>query len=157
MSTTPKLPDALSASNLDTIPVLTSILSRAQPPTGNTSSTPLLQTGATPSGSASFTSQPASSHVSQSQLRPDATGQLSIKEVPSATDGLKYRLQRARIEATKLPGIIMSIAEQEAEIRMWEEKIGKQREQLENLRKLGEKMVAGAGELDVVMGGVLEK
>lgn len=77
--------------------------------------------------------------------------------MPSATDGLKYRLQRARIEATKLPGIIMSIAEQEAEIRMWEEKIGKQREQLENLRKLGEKMVAGAGELDVVMGGVLEK
>lgn len=147
MSTAPKLPDSLSASNLDTIPVLTSILSRVQPPTGNTSSTPLPQTGATP----------ASSHLSQSQLRPDATGQLSIKDVPSATDGLKYRLQRARIEATKLPGIDMSIAEQEAEIRMWEEKIVKQREQLENLRKLGENMGAGAGELHVVMGGVGEK
>ena len=77
--------------------------------------------------------------------------------MPSATDGLKYRLQRARVEVTKLPGINMSIAEQEEEIRMWEEKIGKQREQLDNLRKLGEKMVTGVGEIDVVMGGVGEK
>lgn len=157
MSTTSKLPDALSASNLDIIPVLTSILSRVQPPTRNTSSTPLHQTGATPSGSASFTSQPASTHLSHSQLRPDATSQLSIKEVPSATDGLKYRLQRARIEVTKLPGIDLGIPEQEEEIKMWEEKIRKQREQLENLRNLSEKMIGGGSETDVVMGEAGEK
>lgn len=153
----PKLPDALSAANLDIVSVLTSILSRVQPPTGNNASTPLPQ-GTTPSGSASFTSQPGSSHLSQSQLKPDATGQLSIKEVPSATDGLKYRLQRATIEVTKLPGIEMTIAEQEEEINMWQEKIKKQREQLDNLRKLGEKMVDSApGEADVIMGEAGEK
>lgn len=77
--------------------------------------------------------------------------------MPSATDGLKYRLQRARVEVTKLPGIDMSIGEQEQEIRMWKEKIKKQREQLKNLQKLGEKMVADAGETDVVMSGIGEK
>ena len=58
----------------------------------------------------------------------------------------------------KLPGIDMTIAEQEEEINMWEEKIKKQREQLDNLRKLGEKMVGSApGEADVVMGEAGEK
>lgn len=52
----------------------------------------------------------------------------------------------------------MTIAEQEEEIKMWEEKIKKQREQLGYLRKLGEKMVGGAGgETDVVMGEAGEK
>ena len=157
MSNTPKLSDPLSTSKLDIIPVLTSILSRVQPPTGNTTSTPLPQ-GTTPSGSAYFTSQTGSSHLSQSQLKPDATGQLSIKEVPSATDGLKYRLQRARIEVGKLPGINMTIAEQEEEMKMLGEKIKKQREQLDYLRKLAKKMVDGpGGETEDVMGEAEEK
>ena len=52
----------------------------------------------------------------------------------------------------------MTIAEQEEEINMWQEKIKKQREQLDNLRKLGEKMVDSApGEADVIMGEAGEK
>lgn len=83
---------------------------------------------------------------------------MSIKEVPSATDGLKYRLQRARIEVGKLPGIDMTIAEQEEEMKMLGEKIKKQREQLDYLRKLAKKMVDGSGgETEDVMGEAEEK
>ena len=52
----------------------------------------------------------------------------------------------------------MTIAEQEEEMKLLEEKITKQREQLDNLRKLGKKMVGGTGgETDVVMGEAGEK
>lgn len=52
----------------------------------------------------------------------------------------------------------MTIAEQEEEINMWKEKIKKQREQLDNLKKLREKMVGSApAEADVVMGEAGEK
>lgn len=62
------------------------------------------------------------------------------------------------MEVTKLPGIDLTIAEQEEEMKMWEDKIKKQKEQLDNLRKLGEKLVGGAGgETDVVMGEAGEK
>ncbi len=157
-STRVTLPDALSAANLDTIPVLTLILSRVVPPQSNNApgSTPLpSQTGNTPA--ASFTSAP-----SASQLRPDATGQLNIKEVPAATDGLKYRLQRAKIEVQRLPGIEMGIMEQQEETKMWEEKISKQKEELRKLRSLGERMVGeltamGKAQKDVVMGDWDEK
>lgn len=52
----------------------------------------------------------------------------------------------------------MTIAEQEEEMKMLEERIEKQREQLDNLRKLGKEMVGGTdGETDVVMGEAGEK
>ncbi|KFX92582.1 hypothetical protein O988_07205, partial [Pseudogymnoascus sp. VKM F-3808] len=120
------LSDNLSPAMLDTIPVLTSILARIQPPTSsNAGASPM---PATSFGTPSFTSQPSSS-----QLRPDATGALGPKEIPAATDTLKHRLQRARIEVGQLPGIGMSIAEQEAEIRALEERIREQRAALKSL------------------------
>ncbi|KFY26484.1 hypothetical protein V493_04051 [Pseudogymnoascus sp. VKM F-4281 (FW-2241)] len=138
------LAENLSPAMLDTIPVLTSILSRVQPPTSSnaTGASPM---PATSFGTSSFTSQPSSS-----QLRPDVTGALSTKEIPAATDALKHRLQRARIEVGQLPGIGMSISEQELEIRALEDRIREQRAALKSLGELGGK--AGAGG-DTVMEG----
>lgn len=82
--------------------------------------------------------------------------------MPAATDGLKYRLQRAKIEVQRLPGIEMGIMEQQEETKMWEEKISKQKEELRKLRSLGERMVGeltamGKAQKDVVMGDWDEK
>lgn len=145
-SQTSTLPPALSPANLDTIPVLTSILTRLQPPTSGATSTPGPSTTPLPS---SFTS----SGPSSSQLRPDASGPLTTKEIPAATDALKHRLQRARVEVARLPGIEMGIQEQEEEIRRLEERVRRQREVLEGLRDVGVR--AGRGE-DVVMQGIVE-
>ncbi|KFZ04727.1 hypothetical protein V501_09037 [Pseudogymnoascus sp. VKM F-4519 (FW-2642)] len=138
------LSDNLSPAMLDTIPVLTSILSRVQPPTSSNApgASPM---PATSFGTPSFTSQPSSS-----QLRPDATGALSTKEIPAATDALKHRLQRARVEVAQLPGIGMSIEEQEVEIRALESRIREQRAALKSLSEVGGR--AGKGG-DTVMEG----
>src|SRR5690348_6808637 len=83
------LSDNLTPAVLDTIPTLASILSRVQPPTSSSVS------GASPVPASSFGTSSFTSQSSSSQLRPDATGPLSTKEIPPATDAIKYRLQRA--------------------------------------------------------------
>jgi hypothetical protein len=113
------LPDGLSPDSLDTVPVLASILSRLQTPGTNTT---------VPAGS-----PPA---ASPSQLAA-GTGHLSIKDIPSATDSLKHKLQTARVQVKELPDIDRSVQEQEEEIRELERRIGEQRAVLESLRGIG--------------------
>ncbi|KAL3426217.1 hypothetical protein PVAG01_03009 [Phlyctema vagabunda] len=123
--TSTTLPDGLSADSIDTLPVLAALLSRLQnlSPTNPTSGSPPV---ATPSASALAA----------------GTGPITIKDIPSATDGLKHKIQRARAQVKQLPDMQSSIAEQEEEIRELEEKIRKQRAVLEDLRKAGLKAKA---------------
>lgn len=78
-----------------------------------------------------------------------------MKEFPAATDGLKYRLQRARQEVPKLPGIRMTIEEQEQEIKEWEDRIVRQKEELEKAKALARRLLGEVAteKTDVVMGG----
>ena len=112
------LPVGLSPDSIDTLPVLSAILSRLQTlsPTSN------------PTGT--------SAEASPSQLA-SGTAPLSIKDLPAATDELKHRLQKARAQVKELPDIDRSLVEQEEEIRDLEEKIGRQREVLQGLKRAG--------------------
>ncbi|CAG8972845.1 hypothetical protein HYALB_00001264 [Hymenoscyphus albidus] len=111
MTTSTSLPDL----ELDTIPILYSLLSRLQPPTSTSTGTP----AATP--------LPASEN-----------GTLTIKNIPMETDKIKHKLLESAAKVKGLPDMERTIEEQEAEIREWEERIEKQREMLRALRDVGE-------------------
>jgi hypothetical protein len=137
-STTPgllHLPDGLSPDSIDTLPILSAILSRLQNPAATTSST----------------SPPS---TSPSQLA--SGGSLAVKDIPAATDELKHKLQKARAQVKGLPDIDRTLAEQEEEIRELEGKIGKQRGVLEELKEVGlkAKREREEGEKGEVMEGV---
>jgi hypothetical protein len=113
------LPDGLSPDSIDTLPVLSAILSRLQT---------LSASGGTTSGSPP--------EASPSQLA-NGAGSLSIKDIPAATDEMKHKLQKARAQVKELPDISRSLVEQEEEIEELEEKIRRQREVLQGLREVG--------------------
>jgi small-conductance mechanosensitive channel len=121
------LPEGLSADSIDTIPVLSAILSRLQ------------SLSASPAANAA--SPPA---ASPAQIG-SGTGPLTIKDIPTATDDLKHKLQRARAQVKELPDIDRSVAEQEEEIRELEERIRRQREVLEQLKDAGIKALGELG------------
>jgi hypothetical protein len=90
----------------------------------------------------------------------NGTGPLAIKDIPAATDELKHRLQKARVQFKQLPDIERGLKEQEEEIKMWEGKIKRQREVLEGLRDVGLKSkkereeAIGASKQDQAMEGI---
>ncbi|ESZ96693.1 hypothetical protein SBOR_2952 [Sclerotinia borealis F-4128] len=112
------LPEGLTADSIDTIPVLCEILSRLQnfSPSNSSATSP---PGATPSFNA------------------NSTGPLNIKDIYTATDGIKHKLQKARASVKGLPDMHRSIEDQEEELRECEEKIRQQREVLNLLMKVG--------------------
>ncbi|KAE8449968.1 hypothetical protein EG329_007107 [Mollisiaceae sp. DMI_Dod_QoI] len=115
------LPDGLSPDCLDTIPVLSSILSRLQPPqnANNAASATGSPPAATPKDLA------------------EGTGPLTVKEIPLAADKIKSKLQTARLQVKQLPDMERSVSEQEQEIRELEDKISKQRAALAQLKEAG--------------------
>jgi hypothetical protein len=115
------LPEGLSPDSVDTLPMLSALLSRLQNPS---STAHTISTSGSP---------PA---ASPSQLA-SGTGPLSIKDIPSATDDLKHNLHGARLQIKELPDMDRSVEEQEVEIRELEEKIRRQREVLVGLRDVG--------------------
>ncbi|KAG5980884.1 hypothetical protein E4U55_003525 [Claviceps digitariae] len=112
------LPPSLSPDDLDALSELSIVLAKVraglQASTGITTGS-----GATPGGAST-----------QGQ-------QLSFKDVPGATDGLKHKLQHARTQVRLLPDMERSIEEQNREIRDLERRIKKQRTLLESLRDDG--------------------
>ncbi|CCU75742.1 hypothetical protein BGHDH14_bghG001631000002001 [Blumeria hordei DH14] len=100
-----KLPDDLTPHHMDTIPILSSLLSRLSNPSSTS------QSGL---AGPSYTSSP-------SQIL-NSTGQLSAKDIPPATDELKQQLQKAHLQIKQLPDIDRTISEQEEEIVELEEK-----------------------------------
>lgn len=95
--------------------------------------------GSTPSGGAL---QPANG---------SDTKTLSTKDLTAATDPLKHKVQRARAAVHTLPDITRTIAEQEAEIKEWQDKIESQRKVLQQLKEFG--IQFSHGSTDVEMGG----
>ncbi|KAG5994424.1 hypothetical protein E4U54_003103 [Claviceps lovelessii] len=112
------LPSSLSPDDLDALSELSIVLAKVraglQASNGITTGT-----GATPGGLGT-----------QGQ-------QLSFKDVPGATDGLKHKLQQARTQVRLLPDMERSIEEQNREIQNLERRIQKQRALLESLRDGG--------------------
>ncbi|KAI1747582.1 RNA polymerase II transcription mediator complex subunit 9-domain-containing protein [Xylaria castorea] len=167
-STTPlPLPEALNPDALDVLSELANLLTRLRtlPPPGSSAST-----GATPSQSQSQSqSQPPqnaaaaggshatptptallSSHASSSSSSSkNKTGELTLKEIPVATDALKHRFQRARnLAKTALPDLDRGLAEQEVEIAALEARIARQRDTLGQLREVGVRLAVVQGEGD---------
>ncbi|KAI1812809.1 RNA polymerase II transcription mediator complex subunit 9-domain-containing protein [Poronia punctata] len=68
-------------------------------------------------------------------------GELSLKDIPPATDALRHRFQRARyVIKTTLPDLERDISEQEAEMAALEARIVRQRDTLAKLREVGARL-----------------
>lgn len=108
----------ISNSDLDILPKLHAILARLDIPSSSIF----------PAGS------PTAATPSQSDL---GNGLLRPKDIPSATDGLKQRLHKARLQVSMLPDVSREIWEQEEELEELEERITAQREVLDGLKRRG--------------------
>jgi hypothetical protein len=129
------LPDALNPDALDVLSELGHILTRLRTLPTTTSSSTSAQATPTPTA---LVSASASSKK---------TGELTLKEIPVATDVLKHRFQRARhIIKTTLPDLDRSIPDQETEIRALEARIARQRDTLLKLREVGARLAVVQGE-----------
>ncbi|KAF2972738.1 hypothetical protein GQX73_g687 [Xylaria multiplex] len=134
------LPEALNPDALDVLSDLAHLLTRLRTlpsaPSGSTGATPSQsQTQATPTP----TTAPSSSKK---------TGELTLKEIPAATDALKHRFQRARtLVMTTLPDLDRGLADQDREINALEARIARQRDTLAKLREVGARLaLQGEGE-----------
>lgn len=110
------LPPTFSPDDLDPLTELSVVLAKVR---AHIQASNGLAPGATPGG-------------------PSSSGQqLSFKDVPGATDGLKHKLQRARASVAALPDMNRSIEDQNKEIAELEVRIKAQTELLERLREGG--------------------
>jgi len=125
------LPPDLSPASFDTLPVLTSILTRLQTGINNTNPNNTIAS----SSPAQHQPQPSSFDKS-----PFSTAPLTAKDVPAATDDLKQRIRKARAQVAQLPDMERTIAEQEEEMKEIEAKIAEQMKALEQLKELGTKI-----------------
>ena len=121
------LPDTLTPDSLDVLTELASILERIRPPQSTVS---LSGAGAGVTGT---TPLPSSSAA------PD--GQVSLKDLPAATDPLKHKIQKARAQIKALPDMERTIPEQEEEISELKAKLEEQKQVLERLRQRGKEFV----------------
>ncbi|OIW26500.1 hypothetical protein CONLIGDRAFT_634769 [Coniochaeta ligniaria NRRL 30616] len=119
----PLSPDAFSP-----LPELSTILSRLRPPPSSSNN---------PLASPAPASQPTPSAATPLPATASATGPLSLKEVPAATDPIKHKLQRARQQVKALPDIGRTVEEQEKEIEELTGRITQQKEVLRVLREVG--------------------
>lgn len=87
---------------------------------------------------------------------PDSANKIAPRDLPAATDPLKHKLQNARAALHTLPDITRTIPEQEAEIKLVQAKIERQRAALQKLKEFGLKYAAesaATGDGDVEMSG----
>jgi small-conductance mechanosensitive channel len=124
------LPPTLSPDALDALTEMTIILARLRAAIQTSSSTGL--TGTTP---ATFAATPS--------LAASPNGALSLKDIPTATDNLKHKLQRARTQVKLLPDMDRTVEEQESEIQELEAKLKKQTEVLDTFRTASVGFVVG--------------
>ncbi|KAI1430880.1 RNA polymerase II transcription mediator complex subunit 9-domain-containing protein [Xylaria sp. CBS 124048] len=128
------LPETLNPDAIDVISELANLISRLRthPAATNATTTPGTQT--TPAPTPLLSATPGS----QSQKK---TGELTLKEIPGATDALRHRFQRARnLVKGSLFDLDRTIAEQEIEIAALEARIARQRDTLVKLRDVGAKL-----------------
>lgn len=87
---------------------------------------------------------------------PDNANKIAPRDLPAATDPLKHKIQNARAALHTLPDITRTIPEQEAEIKLVQAKIERQRAALQKLKDFGLKFTAESaakGDGDVEMSG----
>lgn len=156
------LPDGLSPDSIDVCSELSTILARVRY-TDNKNGT-----ASTNGGDGTTTSQPGGPSIAiaagAATTAPSPSGgddaqggPLSTKDVPTATDHLKHKIQRARAAVHTLPDIRRTIPEQEAEIAALEDKIAQQRAVLLQLKDFGLQFAAEnsrKADGDVEMGGM---
>ncbi|KAI1346491.1 RNA polymerase II transcription mediator complex subunit 9-domain-containing protein [Xylaria sp. FL0043] len=150
------LPEALNPDALDVLSELAHLLTRlrALPTTAPSTAAPTTTGGTTPSQSTTAhaaTPTPTallSSQVSASRKNGGTGGgELSLKEIPVATDALRHRFQRARtLIRTALPDLERDVAAQQVEIAALEARIARQRDTLAKLREVGERLAVVRGE-----------
>lgn len=139
------LPGGLTPDSVDIPSELFTVLSRLRYTDKNGAATngdtdpTKTASGSTPSGGTNATNKVAD------------TKTLSTKDLTAATDPLKHKIQRARAAVHTLPDITRTIAEQEAEIKEWQDKIESQRKVLQQLKEFG--IQFSHGSTDVEMGG----
>ncbi|KAI1172060.1 RNA polymerase II transcription mediator complex subunit 9-domain-containing protein [Nemania sp. FL0916] len=156
------LPESLNPDALDVLSELAHLLTRLRtlPPssssTNNNANNATTLAGAGRSATATPTPMPTPTPAPNTlslgttgapSSRGGRTGELSLKEIPTATDALKHRFQRARtLVRTALPDLDRGVGDQEDEIRSLERRIERQRETLVRLREVGGKLLLGEGE-----------
>lgn len=142
------LPANLTPDSIDVPSELAQILSRVRYTDGaNKSSAP----DPAASGSTGDNAAPAAaSTASTANTNPDT---LPIKDLPAAVDPLRHKIQRARAAVHTLPDIGRTISDQEAEARLLEARIERQRAALLQLKEFGLRFAAGAEHKDVEMTG----
>ena len=128
------LPEGLSPDSVDTLTELTAILVKLRTAqaaaTSSTTGTSLL------GGTSGATPAPAPGAVTGTTPLPSGAfnpGGFSVKELPSATDNLKHKLQRARAAVKTLSDVSRSLEQQQGEI---EELEARRQEQLAMLARI---------------------
>ncbi|KAI1821602.1 RNA polymerase II transcription mediator complex subunit 9-domain-containing protein [Xylaria intraflava] len=136
------LPETLNPDAIDVISELANLLTRLRTPatssTTNATTTPSQLPGSqtTPAPTPFLSTTPAS----QKRIG-GGNGELTLKEIPAATDTLRHRFQRARsLVKTSLPDLDRGLGDQEAEIAALEARIARQRDTLARLREVGARL-----------------
>jgi len=145
------LPPTLNPDTLDTLSDLAALLTRLRAGISSSSSSSTTAAAAANNSSNTSATNPTSSSTSTLNLLAAAAGgststaanddggspALALKDLPSQSDQLRHRFQKARALVRMLPDMERSTAEQEAEMRELEAKIARQKETLEKLKALG--------------------
>lgn len=141
------LPPTLNPDTLDTLSDLATLLTRLRAGLSSSSSSSSSTTAANNNNnnnntsSTNPTSNPlnaATGGSSTSTANNNGSGPaLALKDLPSQSDQLRHRFQKARALVRTLPDMDRSTAEQEVEMRELEAKIARQKETLEKLKALG--------------------
>ncbi|CAK7201889.1 hypothetical protein SEUCBS139899_004604 [Sporothrix eucalyptigena] len=151
------LPKTFSPDALDTTAELASILARLRPPqpsagpqggAGGTNGASATTGAAGAGGAAGGPNEGETLGASMGGMAAAAAAAgpaISLRDLPTATDSLKHKLQHARAQIKALPDINRTVAAQEAEVRQLEARIEAQKAMLARLRADGARFAA-AGE-----------
>lgn len=147
------LPSGLTPDSVDVPSELYTILSRLRYTDKNGAATSGDGDASKPGASTPAGGLPGSTPAGGASNPADGpnTKPLSTKDLAAATDPLKHKILRARAAVHTLPDINRTIAEQEVEIKEWQDKIESQRKVLQKLKEFG--IQFSHGSTDVEMGG----
>ncbi|KAK3941330.1 RNA polymerase II transcription mediator complex subunit 9-domain-containing protein [Diplogelasinospora grovesii] len=152
----PPIPEGMSPEDINVVPELRFILGRLRESlkenpnasgNGPSGTTPAPASGTTPGGGGGGGASSSSK------------GALTVKEFPAACDNVRHKIQRARRLIQTAPDMQRTIAQQEAEIAMLEERKRKQIATLMYIKEEGMKFAArgeSTEELQLHAGGESE-
>ncbi|KAK4038290.1 RNA polymerase II transcription mediator complex subunit 9-domain-containing protein [Parachaetomium inaequale] len=143
-------PTSTAAAGTTTTTTTTTSASGGAPiPQGVTGTTPLPTSAPTPNTTTTTTNKhTTTTSTTTTGTQPDHEHQelLSVKDLPSATDNLKHKLQRARAAVRTLGDVRRALAQQEAEMRGLEGRRAAQAARLARTQEDGLVFVRGGGE-----------